>query len=238
MKTRLGRVLETIKTFWKNADAQDLVEYALLLMMVALASVASVKSLAATIKNVFTNANAAMVELNLPGNATGTVNASLAGTSTVDNDAANVNAAAGNAAQAAANAAANEAAAALAQAEADIGNITTTTFGRNNTRTITTAANEGDIANAVANGTADAAAVAAYDAYTADQATANVNGVVAADDAVAAADDGLAAAAAALGIDNATIFGVGIGADQLTADANAATAAATSKTAVGTVLGF
>ena len=155
MKAKIRGVLQTVKTFWKDADAQDLVEYALLLMMVALASVASVKSLATTLKNVFTNANAAMVELNLPTGATGTVNTAIAGTTAADNDAANVNAAAGNAAQAAANAAANEAAAALAQAEADIGNITTTTFGRNNTRTTTTAASEGDIANAVANGSAD-----------------------------------------------------------------------------------
>jgi SWI/SNF-related matrix-associated actin-dependent regulator 1 of chromatin subfamily A len=238
MKTKMKSLLKTIKEFWKNADAQDLVEYALLLMMIAFASVASIRSVAAAIKTAFTNANVAMVELNLPGNATGTVAASLAATAAVDNAAANANAADAAAAGQAAAAAAAQAAADLAAATADIGNITTTTFGRGHTVTTTGPASTADIAAAVANGSADSQAVAAYDAYTAANATTATSTAVAIDDASASADDAAAAIAASLGVDTATIFGVGIGADQLTADANAETAAATSKTATGSFLGF
>ncbi len=108
---RMRRVWKSLRKRLEEADAQDLVEYALLLMMVGLAVVASVKSVAATIKNAFTNANAVMVEASLPGNATGTIAASLANNVAALNAAANVN---GAAATAAAQAAAAAHAAAVA----------------------------------------------------------------------------------------------------------------------------
>ena len=37
MRNKSRNVLRKLKNFWKDADAQDLVEYALLLLMVALA---------------------------------------------------------------------------------------------------------------------------------------------------------------------------------------------------------
>jgi hypothetical protein len=69
-----------------------------------------------------------------------------------------------------------------------------------------------------------------YNAYTAANAVAATDGVVAADDAVASLDDSLAAAAAGFGLTNL--------ADGLAAAGNVATADATSKTAVGSFLGF
>lgn len=93
MKGQIRAGWRFLKKLWKDADAQDLVEYVLLLMMIGLAVVASVKSVAASIKNAFVKANVEMVEVNLPGNATGTVDTSLAGNATVDNAAANVNSA-------------------------------------------------------------------------------------------------------------------------------------------------
>ena len=118
MKNKCIGVLKKLKNFWKNADAQDLVEYALLLLMVALAVAATVKSFSASITNAFTQATIAMVEL--PGNATGVVAAGAAGIAAVDNVAATVNNAAGNAAQAAANAAQAAANAAQAAANAEV----------------------------------------------------------------------------------------------------------------------
>jgi hypothetical protein len=82
-------------------------------MMVGLAVVASVKSLAASIEHALGLGTSEMVEIILPGNATGTVGAALAGNTGALNAAANVNAAA---ATVAAQAAAAEDAAAVAAA--------------------------------------------------------------------------------------------------------------------------
>lgn len=41
---------------WRDEDGQDLTEYALLLVLVALAAVASVRTLGDTIKNLYSNA--------------------------------------------------------------------------------------------------------------------------------------------------------------------------------------
>ena len=50
---------------WKDESGQDLTEYALLLVLIALAAITSMKALASTINNVFSNAAA-----NLNTNAT------------------------------------------------------------------------------------------------------------------------------------------------------------------------
>jgi trimeric autotransporter adhesin len=103
MNKKIRGVLETVKKFWKNADAQDLVEYALLLVLVALVAGATIRSLGTAVKNAFTQGQVALIVATLPGNATGTVNTALAGNVAVLNAAANVNAAAATAeAQAAA----------------------------------------------------------------------------------------------------------------------------------------
>lgn len=236
MKTKMNNLLKKIRTFWKNADAQDLVEYALLLMMISLASVASMNSLARSVRNAFSKGTLEMTELSIPGGTS--VSVANAATSAADNAAANANAAASGVAAGDAAAAAAQAAADLAAATADIGNVTSTTFGRGFTRTTTGPASTADIAAAIANNSADAAAVADYNAYTAANGIASSDTAVAIDDNSAAADDAAAAIAASLGVDTATVLGVGIGADQLTADANAETAAATGKTATGSFLGF
>ena len=212
MKNKFSSALGRAKKFWKNADAQDLVEYALLLMMIALIAVASVKSLSGTIKNVFINANVSMTELALPGNATGTVAASLAGNTTVDNAAANANTVA---AAADGNAAAQDAAAAaadLAAAAAAFGVADRTTAVSNAARQASNA-----------NNTAGQAAFAAY----------NTSNVSAADLAVAQADE-LAAAGLDAGAGFAASIGINngiLGSSSLTAAANADTSAAAQATA-------
>ncbi len=233
MKTKFTSALERAKNFWKNADAQDLVEYALLLMMVALIAVASVKSLSATIKNAFSNANAVMTEAALPGNATGTVAASLAGTAAVDNAAANVNGAAAAAEGTVAAAAAAEAAADFAAAQAALGPVTSTTFGWAFTRTTTGPASLAQVAAAAATPNAATNITSNYDAYTAAAAAAAGDGVVAADDALASADDAAAGIAAALGVNTGPI-----GSTALAAAGNTADADATGKSAAGTILFF
>jgi pilus assembly protein Flp/PilA len=54
-----------VMRFWKEEDGQDIVEYALLLALVALGTVAAMNSLALAISNAFSN-----VETNLAGNTT------------------------------------------------------------------------------------------------------------------------------------------------------------------------
>lgn len=49
-----------LKRLWQDEQGQDLVEYALLLVLIALAAAATIKTLGASINNVFTNANAAL----------------------------------------------------------------------------------------------------------------------------------------------------------------------------------
>ena len=48
---------ELVTRLWKDESGQDLVEYALLVALLALAAVATLGTLANTIKNVFTNAS-------------------------------------------------------------------------------------------------------------------------------------------------------------------------------------
>jgi len=45
-----------IKTLWNDESGQDLTEYALLLVLVALAAIASMKTLATAIANVYSTA--------------------------------------------------------------------------------------------------------------------------------------------------------------------------------------
>ena len=49
-----------MKRLWKEEEGQDLVEYALLIVLVALALVASVKSLSSAINGVFTSASSCL----------------------------------------------------------------------------------------------------------------------------------------------------------------------------------
>ena len=52
MKTK---ILNKLKRLWKETDAQDLTEYALLLVLISLAAVTSTRTLGNTVKNVFSN---------------------------------------------------------------------------------------------------------------------------------------------------------------------------------------
>jgi pilus assembly protein Flp/PilA len=45
---------------WKEEEGQDLTEYALLLVLIALAAITAMKSLATQISNVFSNAAASL----------------------------------------------------------------------------------------------------------------------------------------------------------------------------------
>ncbi len=49
---------QMLRRLWKEEQAQDLTEYALLLVLIALAAVATMKTLASAISNVFGNAAA------------------------------------------------------------------------------------------------------------------------------------------------------------------------------------
>lgn len=49
-------MLELIQRLWRDQSGQDLTEYALLIVLVALAAVASMKSLAHAISTVYSNA--------------------------------------------------------------------------------------------------------------------------------------------------------------------------------------
>jgi pilus assembly protein Flp/PilA len=48
----------TLKKLWKEEEGQDLTEYALLMVLIALVAVASMKTLGTVISNVFSNAAA------------------------------------------------------------------------------------------------------------------------------------------------------------------------------------
>ena len=52
--------MEDIKRFLKDDEGQDLVEYALLLVFIALIVIAALPSLGQTISNVFSNATSAL----------------------------------------------------------------------------------------------------------------------------------------------------------------------------------
>lgn len=49
---------QLLRRLWNDEAGQDLTEYALLLVLIALAAIASVQGLAASIENVFNNASA------------------------------------------------------------------------------------------------------------------------------------------------------------------------------------
>jgi pilus assembly protein Flp/PilA len=49
---------QVLKRLWKEEDGQDLTEYALLLVLIALAAITAMNTLANAIINVFTNAAA------------------------------------------------------------------------------------------------------------------------------------------------------------------------------------
>jgi Flp pilus assembly pilin Flp len=46
----------TLKKLWEEEEGQDLTEYALLMVLIALVSVASMQTIGTTISNVFSNA--------------------------------------------------------------------------------------------------------------------------------------------------------------------------------------
>jgi hypothetical protein len=56
MKKRIRDALEVIIKLWKRSDAQDLVEYALLLLMVALAVAATTRTFGRSVKNSYAGA--------------------------------------------------------------------------------------------------------------------------------------------------------------------------------------
>jgi Flp pilus assembly pilin Flp len=47
-----------LKRLWKEAEGQDLTEYALLMVLIALVAIASLQTIGTTISNVFSNAAA------------------------------------------------------------------------------------------------------------------------------------------------------------------------------------
>jgi pilus assembly protein Flp/PilA len=47
-----------VKRLWKEEEGQDLTEYALLMVLIALVAIASMQTLGTTISNVFSNAAA------------------------------------------------------------------------------------------------------------------------------------------------------------------------------------
>jgi len=49
-----------LKRLWQDEQGQDLVEYALLLVLIALAAAATIQTLGQSINKVFSNANAAL----------------------------------------------------------------------------------------------------------------------------------------------------------------------------------
>lgn len=52
--------MKTLQRLWKEEQGQDLVEYALLVVLIALAAVAAMKSLASAVSDAFSNAAANM----------------------------------------------------------------------------------------------------------------------------------------------------------------------------------
>jgi Flp pilus assembly pilin Flp len=56
MKRKITEVLQGIRNLWKRTDAQDLVEYALLLIMVALAVAATTRTFGRSVKNTYAGA--------------------------------------------------------------------------------------------------------------------------------------------------------------------------------------
>jgi pilus assembly protein Flp/PilA len=57
---RVSEMQNLLKRLWLDEQGQDLVEYALLLVLIALAAAATVQTLGTAIKSVFTNASTAL----------------------------------------------------------------------------------------------------------------------------------------------------------------------------------
>lgn len=93
MNKKFKHIWEIVRKNWKRANAQDLVEYALLLLLVALAIGATVKSFGTRVSTTFLGAAMSVAEMNFPANASSSavVGTGLSGTAAVDNQAANVN---------------------------------------------------------------------------------------------------------------------------------------------------
>ena len=93
MNKKFKHIWEIVRKNWKRANAQDLVEYALLLLLVALAIGATVKSFGTRVSTTFLGAAMSVAEMNFPANASNSavVGTGLSNTAAVDNQASNVN---------------------------------------------------------------------------------------------------------------------------------------------------
>jgi len=60
MSTQLNNMFKKGKEILKNTNGQGLVEYALILVLIAIVVITAVKTLGNTTKNVFTNVNTQM----------------------------------------------------------------------------------------------------------------------------------------------------------------------------------
>jgi pilus assembly protein Flp/PilA len=58
---RKSKMQTLLKRLWHDEQGQDLVEYALLLVLIALVAVTTLKTLGTTIAAIFTNANTALL---------------------------------------------------------------------------------------------------------------------------------------------------------------------------------
>jgi pilus assembly protein Flp/PilA len=52
--------METVKSLWQDEEGQDLVEYALLLVFLALAAIAILPTLGSSVNKVFSQSNSAL----------------------------------------------------------------------------------------------------------------------------------------------------------------------------------
>ena len=87
MKTK---ILNKLKRWWKETDAQDLTEYALLLVLISLAAVTSAKTLGNTVKNVFSNTATTVASAGTTGGTGTTGTTGFIGTTGVNNAVNNV----------------------------------------------------------------------------------------------------------------------------------------------------
>jgi pilus assembly protein Flp/PilA len=58
IQTKRKKHMKIMKQLWQGEEGQDLVEYALLIVLIALGAVATMKGLASGISDAFANANA------------------------------------------------------------------------------------------------------------------------------------------------------------------------------------
>jgi len=52
------KIMRVMRWLWRDESGQDLTEYALLMVLIALVAIASMKTLGTTVSNVFSNAAA------------------------------------------------------------------------------------------------------------------------------------------------------------------------------------